>query len=63
MWLVENERMGNPQQLRLYKLARRDALREPVRSVKPDVRLVVLSYGGAALFGIAFWSFVIWLFL
>ncbi len=62
MSLVENERIGNPPLLRLYELKRWDAPGEPIHDgVHPDGRLVVLVYGGGTLFGIAFWSAIIWL--
>ncbi len=61
MWLLENERAGNPQALRVYEPKRWDAPGEPIHGVNPDGLLVVLAYGGGALFGIAFWGAIIWL--
>jgi hypothetical protein len=61
MSLVENEHIGNSQLLRLYEHKRRYARRRPVRDGDADPWLVLLAYGGGALFGIAFWSAIIWL--
>jgi hypothetical protein len=61
MSLVENEHIGTPQLLRLYELKSRYARRGPIRGGDSDPLLVLLAYGGGALFGIAFWSAIIWL--
>jgi hypothetical protein len=61
MSLVENEHIGNSQLLRLYELKSPYARREPVWDGDSNPWLVLLGYGGGSLFGIAFWSAIIWL--
>lgn len=61
MTLVENECTGAPQPTRQYELKRWDPVEEPINDVTPDPWFVALAFGGGALFGIAFWGFVIWL--
>lgn len=61
MWLVDNERAGNSHSLQGSGVLQRDAVYPSSRSARFDRWIVMLAYGGAALFGVIFWIVVAWL--
>jgi hypothetical protein len=62
MWLVNNQRAGNPHPLS-GDILQGGALYRPSRRVSSDRWIVIMSYGGAALFGLVFWIALAWMFL
>lgn len=60
MWLVDNERAGSPHSLG-GDILHGSAFYRPSRSVNSDRWIVIMSYGGAAFFGLVFWIAVAWM--